>query len=102
MSQDIYARIQNNPKFHELVNSRSRFAWLLSAIMLTIYFAFILVIAYAPGLFGTPLAEGRVTTIGLPIGVGVILSAIALTGIYVYRANSRFDELTREILKDSK
>ncbi len=102
MPQDVYARIKNNPQFDELVNSRSRFAWLLSIIMLSIYFGFILAIAYAPGLLGTPVAEGRVTTIGLPIGVGVILSAIVLTGIYVWRANSRYDEMTRKIIEDSK
>jgi uncharacterized membrane protein (DUF485 family) len=43
-----------------------------------------------------------VTTIGFPIGVGVILSAIALTGVYVYRANGEFDELTKELIEGTK
>ena len=42
-----------------------------------------------------------VTTIGIPIGMAVIVFTIIITGIYVRRANSEFDALTREILKDA-
>ncbi len=45
---------------------------------------------------------GGVTTIGIPIGLGVILSAFILTGIYVARANSTYDELTRKIIEKVK
>lgn len=102
MQNDAYAKIKANPKFQELVASRSAFAWVLSILMLVIYFGFIFVIAYAPGVLGTPLTAGGVTTVGFPVGVAVILSAIALTGIYVYKANSQYDELTRQILEESK
>lgn len=101
MSTDAYEKIKSNPKFKELVRKRSAFAWSLSIAMLAIYFGFILVIAFAPALLGTKLGSG-VTTIGFPIGVGVILSAIVLTGIYVQKANTEFDELTRQILEESK
>jgi uncharacterized membrane protein (DUF485 family) len=43
-----------------------------------------------------------VTTIGIPIGLGVIVSALVLTGIYVLKANARYDELTRQIVEESK
>lgn len=101
MQHDAYAKITNNPKFQELVAKRSTFAWALSIIMLAIYFGFILVIAYAPKFLGTSITGG-VATWGFPIGVGVIVSAIALTGIYVWKANSDFDELTRQILEECK
>jgi uncharacterized membrane protein (DUF485 family) len=103
MSNKISAnKISQNPKYAELVRKRSAFAWSLSALVLIIYYGFILVIAFVPKFFGTPLFEGGVTTIGFPIGVGVILSAIALTGIYVYRANGEFDDLTRDLIEGSK
>lgn len=35
----IYKRIEQNPRFRELVARRERFAWLLSAIILGLYFA---------------------------------------------------------------
>ena len=41
------------------------------------------------------------TTIGIPIGLFVIISAFVLTGIYVSKANTTFDDLNTEILKDS-
>ncbi|MGE5476526.1 MAG: DUF485 domain-containing protein, partial [Bacteroidales bacterium] len=50
---------------------------------------------------GTPLSGG-VTTIGFPIGIAVILSAVVLTGIYVRRANGEFDELNRQIIEESR
>jgi uncharacterized membrane protein (DUF485 family) len=38
-------------------------------------------------------------TLGVPIGFGVIIFTIVITGIYVRRANSEFDDLTEEIKK---
>jgi uncharacterized membrane protein (DUF485 family) len=38
--------------------------------------------------------------LGIPIGMGVILFTILITGIYVNRANSEYDTLTAEILED--
>ena len=35
---------------------------------------------------------GGATSVGIPLGLGVIVSAILLTGIYVRRANGEFDE----------
>lgn len=102
MKQEMVDRIKNDPDYIHLVRVRSRFAWILTIVMLVIYFGFVLVIAFDPSLLGTPLSAGSVTTIGIPIGVGVILSAFILTGIYVRRANSEFDELTRRIKMKAK
>jgi uncharacterized membrane protein (DUF485 family) len=95
-------KIKNNPKYKELVIKRSTFAWLLTACMLVIYYGFIFLIAYDPSFLGTPISEGGVTTIGFPIGIAVILSAIVLTALYVQRANGEFDELTKQLIEGSK
>ena len=87
--------------FQELVSTRRVFAWTLSAIMLAIYAGFILLVAYGKAFLGQSLAGG-VTTVGFPIGVATIVSAIVLTGIYVRRANTEFDELNRQILEDAR
>ncbi len=100
MKDDIYERIEKTPQFKQLVVKRERFAWLLSAIMLGLYVTFILLIAFAPQLLGTPISAGSVTTWGIPMGVGLILSAFILTGIYVYRANGEFDTLNQAILDE--
>lgn len=97
----IIERVKADPLFHELVRQRSSFAWLLSALVLLIYFGFIMMVAYNKELLGQSLFGG-VTTVGIPVGVGVIISAFILTGIYVARANSKFDELTKQIIEKVK
>jgi len=95
-------RIMNDPRYRELVRKRSRFAWLLTALVLVVYYGFIFLIAYDPGFLGTPISEGGVATIGFPIGVSVIVIAILLTGVYVRRANGEFDELTKQLISGAK
>ena len=62
--------------------------------MLAIYYGFILVVAFAPAWLGVPLWPGATTTIGIPIGILIIVAAFILTGLYVRRANAEFDALT--------
>ncbi len=100
MQQPTYHSIAENPKFKELVRSRTAFAWTLSILMLVVYQAFILLVAYMPGFLAKPLWEGSVATIGIPIGIGVIVFAFIVTGIYVSRANSHYDDLTRELKQE--
>jgi len=97
MHLDVIEKIKNNPKYHELVSKRSRFAWILSIIMLIVYYAFILVIAFNPQLLATKLSAGSVITAGIPLGILIIILAFILTGIYVRRANREFDSLTQQI-----
>jgi uncharacterized membrane protein (DUF485 family) len=102
MEPAAYAKIRRNPKFVELVQQRNRLARTLTIAMFAFYFGFILLVAFAPGLLGTPLSAGAVTTIGIPLGLLVIISAFVLTGIYVTKANTTFDNLNQQILEESK
>lgn len=95
-------RIMADPKYRELVSKRSTFAWFLTVLMLILYYGFILLIAYDPTYLGTPISEGSVTTIGLPFGVAVIVISVLLTGIYVRRANTEFDDLTKQLIDGAK
>lgn len=98
MSNNL-AEIERDPNYQELVRRRSSLGWMLSLIMLVVYFGFILLVAYAPKFLGTPIGSG-VTTIGIPIGLSVIVIAFALTGIYVRKANSAYDGLIRKIVEE--
>jgi len=100
MNDLIYQRVVSNPRFRELVQKRSRFAWLLSGITLVLYVAFILLIAFDPQWLGTPLYDGDTITRGIPVGVGLIVISFVLTGIYVIRANGEFDRLTADIIRE--
>ena len=89
----IVAKIEANPKYHELRRKRNAFGWTLSILMLVVYFGYIPLVAFDKPLLAQPIGNG-VTTLGIPIGVGVIVFTIVITGIYVRRANSEFDDLT--------
>ena len=50
---------------------------------------------------GARVSPDSTITWGIPIGVGLIVSAFILTGIYVRRANGEFDDLNNAILKEA-
>ncbi|MDI7245296.1 DUF485 domain-containing protein [Providencia rettgeri] len=100
MNATAYEKVEDNPRFKELVRKRSRFSWLLSIITLVLYVGFIFLIAFDPSWLGTPISEGSYITRGIPVGVGLIVISFVLTGLYVIRANGEYDRLTAEILKE--
>ena len=91
--------IFDNANFQALVGERTRFGVTLTIVMLVIYYGFILLVAFGKGFLATKIGGG-VTTIGMVIGLAVILSAFVLTGIYTQRANSRYDDLAEKLRKD--
>jgi uncharacterized membrane protein (DUF485 family) len=99
MTQEQIEQVKNNPKYQKLVTERSKFAWTLSIIMLIVYYAFIMTIAFNPSFLGTKIGDG-VMTIGIPIGIAIIFISFLLAGIYVRRANGEFDQLTKEIREE--
>ena len=100
MTDPVAERIQSHPKYLELKRERNRFGWLLTVLMLFVYYGYIALIAFNKPFLAQPIGAG-VTTLGIPIGMGVIIFTIVITGIYVRRANSEFDDLTADILKDA-
>lgn len=64
--------------------------------MLAVYFGYVALIAFDKALLARPIGRG-VTSLGIPVGVGVILLAIVLTGIYVRQANREYDALVRAL-----
>jgi uncharacterized membrane protein (DUF485 family) len=99
MTQEQIEQVKNNPKYQKLVTERSKFAWTLSIIMLVVYYAFIMTIAFNPSFLGTKIGDG-VMTIGIPIGIAIIFISFILAGIYVRRANGEFDQLTKEVREE--
>ncbi|KAG8153775.1 DUF485 domain-containing protein [Burkholderia catarinensis] len=81
----------SDPRFRHLVRKRRAFAWLLTTVMLGIYFAFILTLAFSPRLLGEPIVQGRPTTWGIPVGFGMFAVTFALVAVYVFRANTVHD-----------
>ncbi len=64
MKEELVQEIKNHPKYQELTTKRTRFAWTLSIIMLFIYYAFIMTIAFSPESLAIPVSEDSVISIG--------------------------------------
>jgi cation/acetate symporter len=91
-----------DPKFQQLVRTRRKFAWTLAITVLTVFYGFVMLIAFQPALLGRAVAEGSKLTIGVAFGLGIFVSFWALTALYVRRANGEFDALTAEIVKEAR
>ena len=100
MQNDMAAKIAATPKYKKLVSTRSSFGWILTMIMMFVYYGYIALIAFNKEVLSARLGEG-VMTVGIPVGFGVIVFTILITGFYVRRANAEFDQLTREIVEEA-
>jgi len=96
MDEDIVQAVKADPNYQKLVRTRSRYGWTLTWAMMAVYYGFILLVAFNKEFMGSRFGAG-VMSWGMPIGLAVILFTIVITGIYVRRANSEFDELTAAI-----
>lgn len=90
-------RVSEHPIFQTLVRERTRYGWILTGLMLVVYFGFIGLIAFDKALLATKV--GGTASLGFYMGMFVIVFAFVLTGIYVARANTRFDRLAADLTR---
>ena len=83
----------SDPNLKAVSASRWRMAVLLTTAMMVVYFGFILLVAFNKPLLGTPIVGGL--SIGMLLGVLVIIAAWVLTWIYVRWANTHYDASLR-------
>ena len=98
--QDVIARVTANPKFLQFVAMRNRYSMIMTIVSAAAYYGFILLVAFDKEFLARKIGPG-VTSLGVPIGVGVIVFTIILTWIYVRRANSEFDDTNEALIKEA-
>jgi len=96
MEDDLVKKILANPNYQQLVKARTSYGWYFTALVMIVYYGFIALIAYDKELLSARFGDG-VMTIGMPVGLFVIAFTVIITGIYVRRANSQFDDLTEKL-----
>lgn len=99
--QKIYKKIRSDPDFLSLIKLRKKISWILTIIIISCYFTFITIIAFAPNIFSQRIFPDSVITLGIIIGLLIILLSIFLTGIYVYIANKKLDEINNKVIKNN-
>lgn len=92
-------RILQNPKFKEMVRKKSVLSWTLTLIMLIIYVGFMLLVGYNKEFLLSSL-NGGVTTIGMPLGLSIIVLSFILCSVYSYIANNKLDQLNEEAVRE--
>lgn len=97
---DQRKKITGDPRYSALVKRRNRFGWTLTIIMLLIYFGYIGLIAFDKAVLAQPVSAG-VMSIGIPVGFAIILATLALTALYVFRANREFDREMDALLAET-
>ena len=78
-----------NMTLREVMALRWRVAVTLSALVMAVYFGFILLIAFNKPLMGTLILPGL--TVGIALGAAVIVVSWLTTLIYVLWANNRYE-----------
>jgi uncharacterized membrane protein (DUF485 family) len=89
-------KIRALPEYAALTRARNKIIWPLSVIVILAYFSLIMAIAFDPQSLGTPIGDG-VTSLGVVLGLGIILFCLVITGVYVFYANHVLEPLTRAI-----
>lgn len=102
MVDDLAMRVEANPKYHKLVRVRSTYSIIMTLCIMVVYYGYILLIAFNKEWLGAKIGSGMTTSVGIPLGVGIILFTIILTNVYVRRANTEFDDLNSQIIKEAK
>lgn len=87
--------IVESEKFRDLVKKRLSVSITLTIVILLVYFGFILIIAFNKEFLSAKIGEHL--TLGMPIGIGIIVFAWLLTGVYVKWANDKYDSKVREL-----
>ena len=99
--EDIVERIQKNPKFMQFVRMRNNYSIILSILMMVAYYGYILLIAFDKQFLAAKVSAGATMSIGIPMGIGVLVFTIIITAVYVRRANTEFDATKDEIVKEA-
>lgn len=87
--------ILNSPAFGALVRKKWAVSIVLTIALFVVYYGFILLIAYDKAVLARKV--GAVTTLGIPLGVGVIVLAWMLTAGYVLWANGSYDAEVKKL-----
>ena len=89
MESNAARELLDSPDLRHLVARRWRVSLVLTAALFIVYYGFILLVALDKPLLAARV--GETTTLGIVLGVAVIVLAWVLTAIYVVWANRSYD-----------
>jgi uncharacterized membrane protein (DUF485 family) len=91
--------ILNDPDFIQLSSQKDTISLILTVLELVLYFGFIYLVAEHKSFLAQKMSVGGAATIGIPIAVGTIFLSWVFTGIYIWWANTKYDEMVRKVVE---
>jgi uncharacterized membrane protein (DUF485 family) len=91
--------ILNDPDFMLLSSQKDTISIVLTILELVLYFGFIALIAYNKPFLAQKMSADGAATIGIPIAVGTILLSWVFTGVYIWWANTKYDDMVKRIIE---
>ncbi len=96
MKQDYLESVQ---RFKRFVAFRNKVGLILSLVVLVCYYAFVLSIGLFPDILGYRVGPSAIT-LGIILGIFLIVLCIVATGLYTFFANWYFDKAQKEAIED--
>ena len=87
----------DDPQFRDLVRRKQKLSLTLTVIVFVVYFGFMGLMALAPEVLAAPFGAA---SLGIPVGIGIIIFAWILTGVYVRWANGAYDAMVARVRAD--
>jgi len=95
----VAAKIAVDPEFRSLVKRRDTASFIAVGLTMVIYFGYIFLLAFAPGIMNEKVAGTM--TMGFPLALAVIVLTILIVAVYVWQANGVFQTLQDRIVRDA-
>lgn len=86
-------------RFKQFVSFRNKFGLALAIVILVCYYGFIVGVGFFPEVLGYRLGPSAIT-LGIILGIFLIVLSIALTGVYTLFANKYFDKEQEEVIQE--
>ena len=84
-----------SPEFRNLVRRKWTVSVLLTVCLFVVYYGYILLVAVDKPFLARKI--GAYTTLGIPLGVAVIVLSWVLTAVYVLWANGSYDAAVKDL-----
>lgn len=94
-----WAAIDNDPRFQALHKKKTTFLWSLMIISTVYYFLLPIGAGYYPELF--KIKVWGPMNVGILFALSEFVVAWTIAAVYARRANSQFDAMAAEIVRDS-
>ncbi|HTP49785.1 MAG TPA: DUF485 domain-containing protein [Anaeromyxobacteraceae bacterium] len=93
-------QVLESPSFKHLVGRRALVSFVGIVLLFITYYGYVVLIGASPQTLAQKI--GEYTTLGIPVGVAVIVIAFVLTAAYVVWANQSYDPEVQRLKSELK